>query len=360
MDCETVRVREVRVMQVASARLRKGQLKMRALRDAIGRFDFACAHASGSVAPGPTLEMEHIDPVVNALDEALVAIRTLDLEVFNASDPAGYSTLRQGSASGTTVRGLTAPRNNAVHDSDVIDPDIARAIGPLEGDRFIIFPRWKNRMSLPKQMFQHAMGKQKGQDHAALIASYDSAVAGRVVLDTLMDAFAFFDGCDPRLADRDSEGKLRGFPLAPLPVAGDYRRLHPDWPNHETVDRNIRQLASDEVPAGREREITGRLNSPTGIVYCGYTDVRAGYRQAFTEPAAQVRRDIEMGFPYYATADGVRSEVTIDGAELRVRCETLDRLSLQDWTDRDDEPWRGWWDLCSSDGGYYRSQRRAT
>lgn len=57
-----------------------------------------------------------------------------------------------------------------------------------------------------------------------------------------------------------------------------------------------------------------------------------------------------------------------DASQVRVwfqvkgkRAETLslERWSLPDWTGRDDEPWCGWWELCASDSGYCRSQRRA-
>lgn len=68
-----------------------GQPKMRALASAIKRSNNKCAWARGSIVFGPVLVMEHIDAVVNALDDALVAIRTLDYEIFEASDRTAYA-----------------------------------------------------------------------------------------------------------------------------------------------------------------------------------------------------------------------------------------------------------------------------
>jgi hypothetical protein len=80
---------------------------------------------------------------------------------------------------------------------------LARAIGPLENGMFIIFPRWKQRSSLPRKTFQYPNGLRKGTDRRDYIKACDAAAAGRLALDTLTDTFAFFDACDPRIADRD-------------------------------------------------------------------------------------------------------------------------------------------------------------
>ncbi|MCA1693542.1 MAG: hypothetical protein LC749_01760, partial [Actinobacteria bacterium] len=84
------------------------------------------------------------------------------------------------------------------------------------------------------------------------------------MLDTLLDAFAFFDWCDPTVADRDAEDHLVGFPLPPLPFAGTYFCLSPDWPDHVTVERNLRLKLASELPGGTHREITGGLETEAG------------------------------------------------------------------------------------------------
>ncbi len=329
---------------------------MRALSDAITRFYTACTHVTGAIRPGHVLELDHIDAVANALDEALVAVRTIDLEVLEASDRHGYSVERKTSPTGTVVRALTAPRNSAVHHTEVIDPDVARAVGPLDGGRCIIFPRWKPRSALPPAMFQYPTGKKKGREVVDYTTSYDSAAAGRLVLDTLMDAFQFFDSCDQRLADRDADGKLRGFPLAPLPVPG-YVRLAPDWPEQGVVDQNVRARARDKPPAGTSREITGLLSASVGTVFCGYTNLEHGNRHSFTEDAGQVRRDVESDYPYIVTVGAERLPVSVTDGQLHADGKPVEQLNLPDWTDSA-EPWAGWWELCASNANFYRNQRR--
>lgn len=325
---------------------------MRALASAIRRFSDECAQVDGRIERGATLELEHIDAAVNALDDALVAIRTLDLEILEGSDRA-YTAKRKASPRGMVVRALTGPRNSAVHHPDAVDPDLARAVGPVERGTFIVFPKWKLRAELPKEMFQV-----NGKNVNAYVEAYDHSAAGRLVLDTLMDAFAFFDSCDGRLSDRDGTGQLIGFPLPPLPIADSYYRLAPDWPDTETVHHQIRQQAALAMPAGEGREITGRLTVPSGVVYCGYTIIHGG-RHAFTEAAEQIQRDIQAGFHYFVTSGDGPVSVGVQDEELILGADLFDNGSLVDWTDRDDEVWVGLWGLCASDAHYYRRQRLA-
>lgn len=347
------------MMKISPDRTRKATLKMRGLAASIWRFSDECSRVRGNLAPGATLAMDQIDPVINALDDALVTIRTLDLEVFKASDPQAYSAVCNSLSTGNVVRALTAPRNNAVHSADVVDPDLPRAIGPLEHDRFIIFPRWKSRSEMPAEMFQYSQGKKKGQDQTAYVASYDAGAAGRLVLDTLLDAFAFFDRCDPDIANRDAEGHLVGFPLPPLPVAG-YLRLSPEWPDHEAVHRRIRDTTRTVQPAGVGREITGRLDTDDGPVFCGYTTVDSGHRWSFTEDTGQVLRDVRHGYPYAVATDGSAVCIEIRGCDLMAGTTKLIEVDLPNWTADAFLPWTSWWELCSNDASYYRQQRQPT
>jgi hypothetical protein len=210
---------------------RKGQLKMRALAEDIRGYAERCTRVRGQVAPGPTVEFEHLDVVVNQLDRTLVAIRTLDHEVFERSGGSAYRTARSSSREGRVVTAVAAVRNAGVHSAVVIDPDVRRAIGPIAHNTFIIFPRWKQRIGLPQGTFL----RQSQKPDKARAAAYDADVAGRLVLDTLFDAFAFFDRCDSSLVTR-VDNQIEGFPIPPLPVASGYYRLHPDWPPHETAE----------------------------------------------------------------------------------------------------------------------------
>jgi len=334
-------------MQVTARLRRKGELKLRALVTEITNVHKACQEVDGQIVPGGHVEFEHIDHVVNALDHALVSIRTLDHEVFEASNKREYLALRDHD--GAVVRGLTAPRNAAVHSGDVIDPDLARAVGPIER-RFIIFPRWKQRAAISGGAF--------AKTASGALAAYDVSVAGRTLLDTLFDALAFFDRCDPSLVDRAADGAIVGLPLAPLPIAG-YCRLHPDWPSHEEVDARIRRDVTAAPPSGSERRVDGFVRTASiATNLCGYTQITDVYAQAFTEPVAQVVADIAMGYVYKVDVDGSSIALRVEQGALLVDGERFDIGRLPDLTST--EPWMGWAQLAAGDASYYRSQRRPT
>jgi hypothetical protein len=223
---------------------------------------------------------------------------------------------------------------------------------------FIIFPKWKHLSELPVATFQYATGRQKGLPIAAYIAAYDTFAAGRRVLDTLMDAFSFFDRCDPSIADRDDDGNLRGFLLPPLPI-GEYHRLGPDWPDHAVVEHKIRTDAGTEKPHGAYREITGWISTDQGVVYCGHT-VDGPRRTSFTELDHQVERDvIDLGYSYYVDVPDAPTAVTQRSGKLKARGANLE-AAVPEFAGSQLEPWKGWWDLCATDANYYRRQRRGT
>jgi hypothetical protein len=232
---------------------------------------------------------------------------------------------------------------------DVIDPDLARAVGPIER-RFIIFPRWKQRAAIPGGAF--------AMTSAGAVAAYDVSVAGRTLLDTLFDALAFFDRCDPSLVDRAADGAIVDLPLAPLPIGG-YCRLHPEWPSHEEVDANIRRDVTSVLPSGSERRVDGFVRSASiATNLCGYTQVTDVYALAFTEPVAQVVADIAMGYVYEVAVDGGSIALRVEHGVLVVKGERFDLARLPDLTST--EPWMSWAQLAAGDASYYRSQRRPT
>ncbi len=347
-------------MKVAPDRLRKGQLKMRSLVTSIRDLYDASASVRGCVHPGGILELDDLDDVINALDNALVSVRTTDLEVLEPSDKVAYQAARSGSPTGGVVRGLTPLRNNAVHHVDVVDPDLARAVGPLPGGTCVIFPRWKDRALLPTAMFEHHDRKRLVQLNIGYAYSYDAAVAGRLLLDTLMDAFAFFESCDPSLVERSAENQIFGFPLPPLPFGGGYVRLHPDWPTHEHVDDEIRTRTRSAPPKGRNRQIRRLLIVGPTVVCCGYTDPAGPCARSFTEPVDQIVADVDAGFEHFIELDGTRHPVTVGDGVALVDGHELASISELMVTGDDAEPWRGWWTFCQDDAHYYRAQRERT
>jgi hypothetical protein len=254
--------------------------------------------------PGGRLDIseDSILDVLNWLRRALTSIRSLDHEVFTKSDKVGYEAARAADPRGVAVRGLTAPRNNAVHHPEVVDPGVDRALGPFgEDGRYLIFPVWVQRTKSLDPMFTQPNGKFSN----SYAVAYDAHVAGRSLYDPLMDAFDFFDSLSPTLARRDSSGQLAHFPLPPPPMvgAGDFFRLMPSSPNERKqralLDLQQRFHLELAAPEGQERLITGAIKTDDDqLVLTGYTVLSETHQHAFLELPTQVEADIRGGFPY--------------------------------------------------------------
>ena len=296
------------------------------------------------MVPGGTVEFDDLDVVMYSLDHALVSIRTLD-QLFERGDKAAYQEHR--TTDGKVINGLVAPRDSAVHGSELIEPDLARAV--QYGDYFIVFPRWKPRMAIPPDVF--------ARKRPEALAGYDDAVAGRAVHDTLFDAFKFFADCNTSIVPWGDGGQIKGFPLAPLPIGGTYFRLHPDWPSHEVAGKQLRARVQEVQPAGRGRRIDGTVVGPDGVLYlCGYTEVLEGHWSIFTEPMAQVLLDVLSSYPYQIMIDGKPHAVEGGSGTLAVEGRLLEEIGLPDLTS--DERWAGFVELSLADD-YYAVQRRS-
>jgi hypothetical protein len=175
---------------------------------------------------GPELDIE---PVGVELAFALVAVRVLDLEVFVRCHGSAYEAHRGGCGEGRVVDGMTLMRNAEIHLPDVVDPGVDRALSvpvlrpgqawPFRG-QFRLFPSWRQLDELPSDV------RETKKTAGRCIASYRDCVAGKLIVDTLLDAVRFFYDCDPSLAAVADDGELLHFPLlAVLPADGD--RHHP-------------------------------------------------------------------------------------------------------------------------------------
>jgi hypothetical protein len=190
---------------------------------------------------------------------------------------------------------------------------------------------------------------------AGAVKAYDQRVAGRPVIETLIDAFTFFATCDPCAPQRDEAGTWLGFPLKPLPIAG-YERLAPDWPNRKEADAQVRADCTAVPPGGDNREIRAVIEVDGQRILAGYTRTENRH-EAFTEPVEQVVRDIEGGYSYsVATHDG-KYEVSVVEDDLQANGKSLFDLTLAAPSGDTTPPWEGWWQLCQDDAAYYRAQR---
>jgi hypothetical protein len=174
------------------------------------------------------LELD-IEPVGVELAFALVAVRVLDHEVFAGSHGSAYERQRGGCDEGRVVDGMTLMRNVEIHVPDVLDPGVDRALSvpvlrlgqalPFRG-QFRLFPSWRQFDELPREVRE----TKKTATHS--IASYREFVAGKLIVDSLLDTVRFFYACDPSIAAVTDDGELLHFPLPTLlPVDGD--RHHP-------------------------------------------------------------------------------------------------------------------------------------
>lgn len=340
-------------MQVTLNRLPKAIQRMEGLAEEIGMFWQACSEVHGSVVPGGGLDLGSLSRVNNARDRALTTIRTLDLEIFEKSGEQPYRTLRKADPQGQAVRAVLGPRNQGVHGEEVFDPDIAQALGPIPGtDFFVILPRWRSRSQLPPAMFEF-----KGAPNKSYQDAYDRGADGRPVLDSLLDAFAFFERCDSRVVNRDAGGQIPGFPLAPLPIANRYRRLHPDWLSERDWNATERDRITSVRPGGAHRSVEGYVTHTDGLLLCGVTATTSSFADSFVEPLDQVIRDILLGYRYLLARSDRSDILTVVNGQLHAGGQLLNLASLHDLAN-DPRPWVSWRDLCLEDASYYRVQRQ--
>jgi hypothetical protein len=258
-----------------------------------------------------------------------------------------------------------------MHATTIVVPDVYRAVGVrfddgTEGLR--IFPQWAEYDELPSEVrdARHAPKKGKPPGSGALKTNqihhdhYRSAVAGRPVVEALMDALVLYATCDPRIVRVKGSGDYQYFPLEPI-AERDYERRHPEWPTRAQFEAELRRACEEEPPVGLKRVAVAHVTSADGKVIThslGFTIHDAGPPTLFAETTDQVRRDlVEHGFPYWAEGeDGVASPlvVAVDGevtVDPSVKETTLMRLP-------DTDLWGHLVRHSDSDAFVYRTQRR--
>ncbi|MEV6265219.1 hypothetical protein AB0M42_31355 [Streptomyces sp. NPDC051784] len=324
-----------------SDRHAKGRQKMHGLALYTKRVWETSRSFDTSLCKGPQPDTENL--ALN-IAPALAAIRTLDLEVIrNGQSPADqqrYLDLQDSDPQGRVVRGLVLPRNADVHLPATLDVHPEVALGDIS---WRVVPLWQPYTSLPRSV-RTSTGT-KPSSHAA----YRDAVGGHRVVETLLDAFAFFQRCDPSLARREPRtGALSYFPLAgPMVVLSDYERRHPDHVNRREMAARALQLAKSGPPTGPGREIRHRLTINGTVLYRGYTDPQPSMG-SFTEPGQQIVRDIQASYPYSVVdAAGARHTVTV-GADRHLYADgqPLQHCPLRDsptWLTQSEDPEEGLW-----------------
>ncbi|MFI6218745.1 hypothetical protein ACIBCD_42615 [Nocardia brasiliensis] len=88
----------------------------------------------------------------------------------------------------------------------MIDMDTVSVISGFGKAGWRIVPQWQPYADLPPEF------RNNPRIMPAVRFRYQVSVAGRLVVETLMDALRFFDRCDPFLTRRDRDGEIEDFP----------------------------------------------------------------------------------------------------------------------------------------------------
>ncbi|WP_218006514.1 hypothetical protein [Nocardia abscessus] len=336
---------------------RKVVQKYRALAEAIGRTWTATVRSDVALYPGSRFDIDCEQVVIDAASASVIA-RTIDQQFENLlapNDQDTYKKFRDNDTDGRIVRGLTLIRNADTHADSVIEMDSNRVVGGMAGWR--VFPVWKAHADLPAEI-QNLSGTAPG-----VHKRYRDWVAGRLVVETLLDVLRFYDRCDPSLARRSDSGDLEGFPLRDLGAPG-YDCLHPYWLRENELSEQLLDRFKTMAPTGLGRRIHRAVPHADTTLLVGVTAL-GGHGMSFIESAEQVARDIAGGYVYTAaTRDGDVVVEQRDGV-LMVEADALADVELpasdgeeslaEDGTD---DRICASWEAQMSDAFWYREHRR--
>lgn len=357
--------------------LAKSRQWCRALQRQIWATWWAAVETDTHLAPGGAVH----DEAEAVMVEAGLSVASVQVlyEIFLGAYPrltqgdpnsSAFEAFSHTDGAGQVVSGLKLIRNGEMHADCIVVPDIQRVVGVTFEDGlhgYRIFPHWVSYGGLPpdvrearyppKGSVTGAVGKLKTNqihhDH------YNAVVGGHLVIETLLDAFAFFARCDPRIVRLNQDGGPRHFPLEPISER-DYERRHPEWRSRAEVEEELRELCESNPPGGTKRTCVAHLQDATGAVvaHCGYTEVGGGRYATFTETPEQVLRDVtEFGYPYWMQDQGVAWPVIVNADGDLVGDGSGDGEQSHLGT-TEELPWLDWFTLARSDAFAYRDQRK--
>lgn len=232
--------------------------------------------------------------------------------------------------------GLELIRNCEVHAIELAQPTVAALFGiPELGYREVY--AWSAFKSLPVEYRQQQDGEPRARGEAR--DAYHKWIAGRPIIETLLDAIAFFESLDEALRPAKALDMRYSFvPEVPLgrneeqfacrPMGLDQfqlllpdlacrptERRSPSWgPADHWLKKQVKAIQREQ-PGGLSREIRSRIIDEAGkfIGYQGLSGPRdATYRDVWVERAKQVGRDIRMGFRYFVVVGDVEVDATAD------------------------------------------------
>ena len=271
-----------------------------------------------------------------------------DLLTNQTTDAASYKSLflqrvaAAPLAALQVIDGVKYARNVAQHVLHIVRPsDDTVLIGGQLGLR--IYAVWD-------EVPQAAHDRLTNARTRALKASYDSALLGREVVETMMDTLRFYHAVNPAIVHRDTRGEWTGFPLMSQP--GVTGLLHPEEPTDLGA---AWKWLDGRIPNGDARVVCGQVTIK-GIHYlCGFTFIGRHSFSPFAETVRQVEHDLAAGAAYlygdvWANVDDAtrlfpraQGAVLVSRTELDSWASPLTELERDaDWCLRDDtEPWLG-------------------
>jgi hypothetical protein len=319
--------------------LRKAQRYARALRRAVLAYWYA------------TIE----DPEAAALEAitATLYVNILDEAVFEPALETSYRTIRSQHQLGRVVTGLELIRNCETHSSILADDLLVQkqmlSVPLHQGGRIMrCVYAWAEYDQLPDDYRNLPSGAGDRQSRARGEAQdgYRKAVQGRHVIETLLDAMAFFELLDPRLIgvdgpplewayaeaygelpigeNRDSGAQawLVARPLGldqfelflPDIVCRYSERRSARWLAADMTLERRRRLLRDQLPGETEREVAHALYEDNRLIgFSGYGSGRRSPRSSWVERKQQVWRDVRSGYRYYVRHDNGEVDLTIGG-----------------------------------------------
>lgn len=314
----------------------KAQRYMRGLRRAVLSYWYATLED----VEAATLEASTATFFVNILDEA----------VFEAALGDAYRDRRSQDRLGRVVTGLELIRNCETHAAILADGllVVRQLLGvPLHqgGQIMRCVLSWAEFDSLPAAYrdVESEAGDRRRRARGEAQDGYGKAVQGRHVIETLLDAVAFFESLDDRLVAEEGPSLRWAYAEAygELPTAdeadGDawllarpmgldrFELLLPDivcryterrsagWPAADTSLKERRRQASQKLPGARQRQVVHALYEGDRLIgFSGYSDDRGA---TWVERRRQVWRDVRRGYRYYVNHDGIEVQLTVGAHE---------------------------------------------
>lgn len=306
--------------------------------------------------------------------QACFAVNILDEAVFEHALGEPYRRIRAADRLGQAVTGLELVRNCETHAHIGFDGLLVGrrvlSVAMHGGTRYRVVPVWAEYADLPSAYVELDQSATPNQKRARGEAQhgYRTAIAGRSVLETLLDAIAFFQQIDPRLRVTDGpdlqyayvellpdRGPATGEPehvFLTKPMGLDtFEVFLPSLATRHTERRSAQWRAADghfaakvkaakkAVPGATYREIRHVLRDNRKVL--GYAGASPGNDSStswfWVERAQQVWRDVRNGYRYLVLRGDQQVDVVEHGHQ-RVAALLADGTDLLASLPDGDEP----------------------